>query len=221
MALLSFRGSIFSQHNNTCPYKDWARDFVNLADSMSRFMDNTKAAVTVADWKQFTHALEKGEGEKAFDHLGKLSESAKTILNDLGYQLAAQKQKIYSILKTDDKTTDEGINEIISREIYCYFSDTVENSLPKLMEAAGKMAPPEVGMFGDCITEMRACMAAASAAHSSGLNSRISIASGGGGLFGWLGAIISGAGCFINVESNFNGAKLSCGRIFRACQGLN
>lgn len=217
--LVSTLGAIAQKKVTDCAHKDLIREFVSLSDSLSRFFDKTKASVTDADWENFIRAAQNGEEEKALVHLGKLSEPVKTTLTDLASQLVAQKQKLFSAIKTDDKMTDPDVIDIINQEIQCYFNDKVENSLSKLIEATGKLAPPEIGTLGPC-EQLDNCLRTANTAYNNALANCLGTATGGGGLFGWLGALFFGGGCAVTAASNFNIAAGGCiKKYYPACYG--
>lgn len=218
--LLVFTVNAISQETeNSCSHKDLIRDFVSLADSFSRFIHDTKTSVSEAEWERFIEGLGNGEGEKAFEHLGNSSEPVKAIFTDLGNQLVEQQQKLSEAIKTDEKITDEEVNEIIDREIYCYFSDTVENNLPKLLAATGRLAPMELGNLDPC-DDLYICLRASAQAFNTAINNCISAALGGGGLFGWLGALLVGGGCLANASIAHNNANYRCiAKYYKACYG--
>lgn len=115
--------------------------------------------------------------------------------------------------------TDADVNEIISQEINCYFSDTVENNLSKLLAATGKLAPSGIGGFDSCGTKFRDCMRSAAITTSNSLNTCIGMAVGGGGLFGVFGGLFGGLACLLNVQATNNFLKGLCVIDLAECEG--
>jgi hypothetical protein len=207
--IISAGNNIFSQKlSGYCPNKEITREFCKAGDSLARFMDDIKKNSAEGAWAQFIEDAALGP-VVAFNNFGDRSTDLRNTFNLLGNNLDQNTRALISAIDPERRLTGQQVRDAIISQISCYYADTVENDLKKLIKEGGGPVP-QVFAGGPCEIAARSCFSSAASTHSSQL---IACGFGTANIIKWLGGWWgAGAGllCLIGVEITYNNAKWTC-----------
>jgi hypothetical protein len=212
--MTSASNHIFSQKlSGNCQYKEKTREFCKAVDTLSRFMDNIKKNSTEGAWAHFMEDAALGS-VAAFNNFGDQGKELKNTFDILGNDLDKNSLGLISAVDPGNRLTGEQLRDAIVSQVVCYYADTIENDLEKLMKEGGIIMPgggPVPNRFaGPCETSLRNCVSAAASNHTTQL---IACGFGTGNIIrfigGWWG-LGAGLVCLAGVENTYNNAKWTC-----------
>ncbi len=218
--IISAGNNIFSQVlSGYCPQKEITRELCKAADSLARFMDNIKKTTSESAWSQFIEDAASGP-VVAFNNFGDRSRNLRDTFNLLGNNLDIQTRSLITALNPEGSLTGQQLRDQIVSRVSCYYADTVENDLKKLLTDAGGPVPLLLDP-GPCEIAMRSCLSSAASTHTSQL---VACGFGTGNIWKWLGGWWgAGAGllCLIGVEVTYNNSKWTCFENYCDCVNCN
>lgn len=171
-------------------------------------MDNIKNSSADGAWARFIEDAALGP-VAAFNNFGDRAEYLRDTYELLGKDLDKQARLLISAIDPADRLTGEQVRDEMITRIICYYADTVENDLRKLVEEGGGPEPQRFA-GGPCEISYRACRSAAASAHTAQL---IGCGFGAGNIWRWLGGwwgLGAGLVCLAGVENTFFEAKMTC-----------
>ncbi len=207
--IISAGNKSFSQVlSGYCPQKEITREICKAGDSLARFMDNIKKTSSGVAWSQFIEDAASGP-VVAFNNFGDRSRNLRDTFNLLGNDLDRKTRSLITAVNPEGRLTGQQTRDSIISLINCYYTDTKENDLKKLLKDAGGPVPDLLDS-GPCEIAARSCFSAAAATH---LSQVIACGFGAANIIKWLGGWWgAGAGlvCLIGVEVIYNNAKWTC-----------
>jgi len=217
-ALLLVGTFSYGQRYSDACNKEKVRAFLDAKDKPAQLLYDINASKAATDYDRFIEATNKSADP--FSELGKLSDYARSNVEEIAKEMDASFRSLAYDIDPSGKLKGDALNEALKNSINCFLNDKNENTVSRLIQNAGKLAPLEIGTgLGPCEIAMGSCLTSAEATFTSQL---ITCGLGAATISqwgGWLGALIGGGACGMLAYNNYNNAKWRCMMSYADCIG--
>lgn len=194
------------------------REVVRATESLGVFFNEVKSEASNDVWQAFQERAQQSPGLSAFDVFGERATQLRNSFVQIATTMEQQMINYISVVNPDGNRSDEAILTDFKKDMNCFISDPVKNSLDTLLKGAGIILPDNPP--GPCDEAMRNCMSVARSEFLDRAWSCLSL-SGGGLLRRLVGGIIS-IGSLLICESiagqQHYDAVMSCLASYNHCR---
>jgi len=218
VALVNSKSAYSQSEDDGCPQRELVKRYLEIQDSVARFLNHVKKTTDSVDYSNFTTAI-LTDSIDAFNVFGiTRKENLKDSMNALMDSLKVYTGLIRMEIDPNLTLTDSQFATALNSKIACVNADPAINTISYLLENTFGTGASILRLYNDdgCADNLRAALTAARASYNYAM---VGCAAGAGCPGWWKVACV--AACYVYNATVYNENKIDAFCDYRACMNLS